>query len=96
MGTNLLLIRPGIPGKRGAGSIVSLVPEDVKAIQELDNVFSAMPEVKKSVTARYGGNDQSTSLNATSGRFHWCEIGHCMRDFFSQKRMNTTMQKLPF
>lgn len=69
MGTNLLLIRPGIPGKRGAGSIVSLVPEDVKAIQELDNVFSAMPEVKKSVTARYGGNDQSTSLNATSWAF---------------------------
>lgn len=69
MGTNILVIRPGIPNKRGAGSIVSLIPEDVKAISELDNIFSAMPETKKTIIARHSSSDQSTTLNATSASF---------------------------
>jgi len=66
MGTNLLVIRPGMPNSRGFINIVTLVPEDMDAIKELDNIMAVMPESRKSVTLRYAYNDQSTALNATS------------------------------
>lgn len=69
MGTNILVIRPGMPNSRGFSNIATLIPEDMEAIMELDNIIAAIPENKKSVTTRYGNNDQSTSLNATSSHF---------------------------
>lgn len=66
MGTNLLVIRPGMPNSRGFINIVTLVPEDMEAIKGLDNILAVMPESRKSVTLRYAYNDQSTALNATS------------------------------
>lgn len=66
MGTNLLVIRPGMPNARGFGNIVSLIPEDMDAIRELDNILAVMPESKKNITSRYQNNDQMTALNATS------------------------------
>lgn len=69
MGTNILLVRPGMPNMRGFSGIVTLVPEDVEAIRELGNIAAAIPESRKSITARYQNNDQSTSLIATSSDF---------------------------
>lgn len=69
MGTNILVVRPGMPNSRGFSGIATLVPGDMDAIMEVDNVIAAMPENRKSVTTRYGSSDQSTSLIATSTNF---------------------------
>lgn len=66
MGTNMLMIFPGMPNTRGFSGIATLVLSDVDAINELDNIVAAMPEARKSVTVRYNNNDQSTTLNANS------------------------------
>lgn len=66
MGTNMLIIRPGMPNTRGSGGVVSLTQSDAEAINLLDNVVAAMPESRKSVTARFGSIDQSTTINANS------------------------------
>ena len=70
MGTNLLLIRPGQPGRRGVGgTVASLVPEDAEAIAALPNVLAAVPELGGSVTARFGNNDYQTQATGTSATF---------------------------
>lgn len=69
MGTNLLIIRPGMPNTRGRGDISTLVVEDVYAINELDNILAAVPETKKSITIRYKNSDQTSTLNATTSDY---------------------------
>ncbi|MBI4290224.1 MAG: MacB family efflux pump subunit [Betaproteobacteria bacterium] len=70
MGTNLLLIRPGQPGRRGVGgTVASLVPEDAETIAELPNVLAAVPELGGSVTARFGNSDYQTQATGTSATF---------------------------
>ena len=69
LGTNLLIVRPGAPNMRGQINIATLVPADVKAINELDNVLAAIPEVSSSVTMRYDNADHRTTVNATSAAF---------------------------
>jgi macrolide transport system ATP-binding/permease protein len=70
MGTNLLLIRPGQPNRRGVGgSVASLVPEDAVAIAALPNVMAAVPELGGTVTARFGGNDYQTQATGTSAEY---------------------------
>jgi macrolide transport system ATP-binding/permease protein len=69
MGTNLLTVRPGAPNLRGRDTTATLVPEDVGAINELDNVLAAVPEQSASVTVRFGNADHRTSANATSADF---------------------------
>jgi macrolide transport system ATP-binding/permease protein len=70
MGTNLLLIRPGQPGRRGVGgTVASLVPEDAEAIAALPNVLAAVPELGGSVTARFGNSDYQTQATGTSATF---------------------------
>ncbi|MGE0251878.1 MAG: MacB family efflux pump subunit [Dongiaceae bacterium] len=64
MGTNLMVIRPGGPGMRSTGDIVTLAPEDVELIQELPNVEFAMAERSGSFTVRYGNVDYSTLVQA--------------------------------
>jgi macrolide transport system ATP-binding/permease protein len=66
MGTNIIMVFPGMPNSRGGSSVETLVLSDVDAINELDNVIAAMPEARKSVTLRYNSNDRTTSLNANS------------------------------
>ena len=53
MGSNLVNIRPGAPNMRGRSDVATLVPADVTAINELDNVIAAVPEQESSVTVRY-------------------------------------------
>lgn len=75
MGSNLLLVRPGGPNQRGGRwGISTLVPEDVAALNELPNLV-AIPELTGGQTLRYGTEDHSAEVNATSSAFpiarHW-------------------------
>lgn len=70
MGTNILIVRPGMPNTRGRSDIVTLIPEDAEYISGLDNIIAAIPENRKSVTLRYQNSDQSTTLNATSSDYN--------------------------
>jgi macrolide transport system ATP-binding/permease protein len=69
MGSNLLLVRPGMPNQRGRGVTATLVADDAKAIDELPNVLAAVPELGGSATLRVDGNDHATEINATSSSF---------------------------
>jgi len=70
MGTNLLLVRPGQPNRRGVGgTVASLVPEDADFIAALPNVLAAVPELGGSVTARFGSADYQTQATGTSATF---------------------------
>jgi len=70
MGTNLLLIRPGQPNRRGVGgTVASLVPDDAEMIAALPNVLAAVPELGGSVTARFGNSDYQTQATGTSATF---------------------------
>lgn len=69
MGSNLLLVRPGGPNERGGRwSVSSLVPDDVTALNELDNIM-AVPELTSNYTLRYNTEDVSAEVNATSALF---------------------------
>jgi len=70
MGTNLLLIRPGPPVRRGVGgTVASLVPEDAEMIAALPNVLAAVPELGASVTVRVGSSDYQTQAMGTTATF---------------------------
>jgi macrolide transport system ATP-binding/permease protein len=85
MGTNLLLVRPGAPNQRGTGGIATLVPEDAQAIAGLPNVLAAVPEQGGSATARFGGTDYQTQVNATGAEFTLARAWPVARGlFFSQ------------
>jgi macrolide transport system ATP-binding/permease protein len=62
MGTNLLSIRPGAPGLRGASDVITLTPDDAEAIQELSNVEVALAERSSRQTVRFGNIDYATSI----------------------------------
>jgi len=82
MGTNILIVRPGMPNTRGSGDIVTLVPEDAYALNNLDNVLAAIPESHKSVTLRYKNNDQTTTLNATAPEYQTARSWNVERGSF--------------
>jgi len=70
MGSDLLLVRPGGPDQRGGRwSVTTLVPADFKAINEIEGVLSAIPELTGGQTLRYSNRDHSAEINATSFRF---------------------------
>ncbi|MDR2100912.1 MAG: MacB family efflux pump subunit [Campylobacteraceae bacterium] len=67
MGTNMIMVFPGLPNSRhGGGSVETLVLSDADAINALPNIIAAMPEARRSVTLRFNNNDRSTNLNANS------------------------------
>ncbi|CAG7856552.1 partial Macrolide export ATP-binding/permease protein MacB, partial [biofilm metagenome] len=66
MGTNILSIRPGAPGLRGSSDVATLIPADVDAIAELDNVEWASPERSSRLTVRYGNVDYATSVQGVA------------------------------
>lgn len=69
MGSDLLLVRPGGPNQRGGRwGVSTLVPEDVAALNELPNLV-AIPELTGGQTLRYGNEDHSAEVNATSSAF---------------------------
>jgi macrolide transport system ATP-binding/permease protein len=68
MGSNQLVIRPGMPNQRGpsATGVTSLVAEDAIAIEGLAHVRAAVPEKSASFTLRYGNSDYSTQITGTT------------------------------
>ena len=68
MGTNQLVIRPGMPNQRGpsGAGITSLVPADADAIADLPNILAAVPERNASATLRFGNVDYQTLVTGTS------------------------------
>ena len=70
MGTNLLLVRPIAPTRRGVGgSVATLIPDDAQALATLPNVLAAVPELGGSVTMRVGSADYQTSATGTTATF---------------------------
>ncbi len=70
MGTNLLVVKPGAPGVKGAGTAVTtLMPEDAEAVARLPGVTAAVPEMLQPVTLRYLNKDLATSVTATTPDF---------------------------
>jgi macrolide transport system ATP-binding/permease protein len=69
MGTNLLNVRPGAPGIRGAGDIITLIPQDAEAVLEIPNVELTVPERSGRATARYGNIDYQTSVQGVGADF---------------------------
>jgi macrolide transport system ATP-binding/permease protein len=66
MGTNQILVQPGVPGQRaGPGSVATLVPSDAEAIGELSNIAHVIPEIRGTATARAGGASHQTNITAT-------------------------------
>jgi macrolide transport system ATP-binding/permease protein len=66
MGTNILSVRPGAPGIRGAGDIVTLVPSDMEALLKIHNIEAAVPERSGRFTVRYLNKDYQTTVQGTS------------------------------
>lgn len=86
MGSNLLVVRPGAPNRRGVGgSVATLVSADADAIASLPNVLTAVPELGGSVTARFSNADYQTQATGTSASFplarNW---GVSQGSFFSE------------
>jgi len=69
MGTNLLSIRPGAPGIRSSGDIATLVMDDARAIEGIDNVSVVLPERQTNKTVRFGNIDYATSIQGTGSGF---------------------------
>lgn len=62
MGSNLLLVRPGVRGRRSSGDTATLVVEDAQALAELPNVTVVSPERRSSATLRYGAVDHRSNV----------------------------------
>lgn len=69
MGTNLLGVRPGAPGIRGGGDVVTLIPDDAEAITQIPNVEISVPERSGRYTVRYGNIDYSTAIQGVGEGF---------------------------
>src|SRR5690606_38089170 len=90
MGTDLILIRPSMPGFRGTGSVATLVPDDAEAILQLPNVKTAVPEVGANVTLRRGNIDYQTQANGSVPAFLNAKSWKIASgDFISQQDMDT-------
>lgn len=90
LGTDLILIRPSMPGFRGTGSVATLVPEDAEAILQLPNVKTAVPEVGANVTLRRGNIDYQSQTNGTVPAFLGAKSWKIASgDFISQQDMDT-------
>ena len=70
MGTNLLLVRPVAPNRRGGGgTVATLTADDAVALAALPNVAAAVPELGGSVTVRVGNADYQTTATGTTATF---------------------------
>jgi len=62
MGTNLLVVRPGAPGIRGGGDVVTLTPADAEALAALPDVARVLPTRSARYTVRVGAVDYATTI----------------------------------
>jgi macrolide transport system ATP-binding/permease protein len=90
MGTNLLNIRPGAPGIRSSGDMATLVPDDAKAITELDNIIAVVPQRSGNKTLRVGNIDYATSVEGVGSSFPLARDWPIEKGtFFTQNDMDT-------
>lgn len=71
MGTNLVSIRPGAPGLRGSGDIITLTPADASVIASLPNVDAVLPERSGRYTLRVGSIDYQSIVTGVSADLPW-------------------------
>lgn len=69
MGSNLLMVYPQRHGRTGAADAASLELADARALAQMPNVLSAVPENQGNVTARYGNIDVNTEVTATTAEY---------------------------
>ncbi|MBI1309160.1 MAG: MacB family efflux pump subunit [Proteobacteria bacterium] len=69
VGTNLLSVRPGAPGIRGSGDIITLTQADARAVEGLDNISVAEGERSGRFTLRYGNTDYQSTVTGTGPGF---------------------------
>ncbi|MET0154559.1 MAG: MacB family efflux pump subunit [Rickettsiales bacterium] len=70
LGTNLLSVRPGMPGFRGGGDVATLTIADAKAIEEqTPNLITVVPERSGAKTLRYGNLDDATQIQGVGETF---------------------------
>jgi macrolide transport system ATP-binding/permease protein len=62
MGTNLLSVRPGAPGVRGANDVATMTPQDADALLQLPNISAVLPERNGRYTVRIGNVDYMTTI----------------------------------
>ena len=92
MGTNLLVVRPQFRNARGySGPIVTLTPDDAKAMESLPYVMTAMPDVRGAATVRYGNIDyQPDGIIATTDALPLTRSWRVARGiFFTQEDQNS-------
>ncbi|OHX34642.1 macrolide ABC transporter permease/ATP-binding protein MacB [Methylomonas sp. LWB] len=86
MGTDILSIRPGLPGFRGGGDVATLTLADTDAIAELANVASAAPERNGRMTVRYASVDYATSVQGVASSMPWVrDWPIALGDFFDER-----------
>jgi len=66
MGTNLLMVQPGLAGFRGGGDIATLTLDDEAALAQLPNVDDSMSERRGRQTLRFSNIDYATSVSGVS------------------------------
>lgn len=69
MGTNILNVRPGAAGIRSTGDIATLVPDDAKALEDIENILAVVPERSGRKTLRFGNTDYATSISGVGPGF---------------------------
>jgi len=92
MGTNLLVVRPQFRNARGySGPIVTMTPDDAKAMESLPYVMTAMPDVRGQATVRYGNIDyQPDGITATTDALPLTRSWRVARGiFFTQEDQNS-------
>jgi macrolide transport system ATP-binding/permease protein len=88
MGTNLLSIRPGAPGLRGSSDVITLIPADAAAIEELPNVEIALAERNSRLTVRFGNIDYATSVQGVGAEMRKVrDWPVALGDFFNDRDM---------
>src|SRR5258705_9832275 len=92
MGTNLLVVRPQFRNARGYnGPIVTMTPDDAKAMEAIPYVMTAMPDVRGAATVRYGNIDyQPDGIVATTDALPQTRSWRVARGiFFTQEDQNS-------
>ncbi len=70
MGTNLLVVRPGVPGRRSSDTTNAMLSvADADAIAAVPNVLAVAPEITGTVTVRHGNTDALTQVTATTAEY---------------------------
>lgn len=89
MGSNLLLVRPGSPGQRPSGDLMTMTLDDAEALKDVPGVLYVSPERRGQATLRYGGMDYRSSVSGVWETFPQAQDWPMARGtFFNQDDVN--------